>query len=1068
MSREPAVQQVVHRALEPGRGRPLPAAELTDQQRLSVLLQGAGLLASLQGAGWRLAGGWGEARIDDGGLLSGLAAEEGAPSAPLQRELRELLLALFASRDGIAGRGEARRAARELLAEWRQELAPLDGEAAVARVLEAAPFLWRSAFGPARAAALVGAQTFGRFKVPWVAGPRAFRERCLAKASDRAALGRLLAGSGALELWRPETLQESALELAAAGRSSAALAVWERLPPTSLAERVAEARALMAVGRHEDALARVSGVKAAEARVVRLACLARLGRLGAARRALRRLVAVELSPELAVEVAELATRVLSNLQDAAGASMWVERALAATRGPARLGARLVAAAAAWDRGDLEAMDRLLAAHPEPPTGALAWRWHQVRALRCLAAANGEAVVAELTAALRQRRRIGRCEAAGLWNDLGLGRALAGDLAGAERACRHALRLQQAAQGPRRTTLFLFNLAEIRLRRGRLEGVREILEQSAAENRAAGNRRGEIQDAELAIRWELVAGRPEAALGRARAQLAELESRGVAWRRAELLALAARALGWLERGAEALEALAAGGEHGLGELAPEERPAAWALAGDRERALAAAAGPTAGLWRAILTGDGAAAPWEALDSLEPFRAARTVFDLEQVAPGSAPPERLRAAQAALRAVGATRFAEDLAARDAGAWQALERYLRGLEPFAVRAGLLVRALRPEARLSAIGESGERLVVAGAGGVLELRSEAASGGWLVLRVAADPGGLAAALLALLARDLPAAEEDAARVAPERPLRIAGFVGESPAVVAALDRLGKLATAEVPILIQGETGTGKELAARQAHAASRRARGPFLPVNCAELSESLILSELFGHVRGAFTGAERDRAGIFETARGGTVFLDEIGDLPPAAQGKLLRVLQEGEVRRLGESLPRGVDVRVVAATHRDLAAMVRRGEFREDLYYRLKVAAVTLPPLRERGDDLQLLAEHLLSALSPGKPPRLAPEARRRLRTHAWPGNVRELRNVLSVATALTSDGVIRARDLELPAEAQASGGYHQQVESLRRRLVAEALAAAGGKRAEAARRLGLSRQALSYLVRELGLA
>jgi DNA-binding NtrC family response regulator len=1061
---EPAVQVVVHRALEPGRGTALGAAELTDQQRLAVLLQGSGLLAVLRAAGWRLAGGWQGARVDGGGLLSGLAGERGAPAGPAQRELRELLLALFAVRDGVPGRGEARRAARELLAEWRQELAPVDADAALVRLLEAAPFLWREAFGPARAAALVGAHTYGRFKVPWVAGPRAFRERCLARAGDRAALGRLLASAEARELWRPEAAGEAALELAAVGRWSAALAAWERRPPADLPERLAEARALMAVGRHADALGRVSGVKAPEARVLRVACLARLGRLASARRALRRLAAEELAADLAVEAAEVAARVLGSTHDEAGASFWVERALAAARGPRRLEARLVAASAAWDRGDLEAMDRLLGALPEPQ-GPLAWRWRQVRSWRALADGDGDAAVAELTAALGERRRIGRSEAAGLWNDLGLGRAVAGDLAGAERACRHAARLQRGTQGPRATTLFLFNLAEIRLRRGHLDGVREALDRSAAENRAAGNRRGEVQDVELAIRWDLTTGRPEAALGRARAQLAEMEARGEAWRRPQLLALAARALGWLERGPEALEALAEGGAQGLSDLEPEERPAVWALAGDRERALAAAGGPTAGLWRSVLTGEGAAADWSALDALEPYRAARTIFDLERVAPGVVPATCLRAAQEGLRAVGASRFAEELEERDAGPWQALERYLRGPEPFAERAARLLRSVRPEARLGVVRERGERPLVPGPGGTLELAAEAATGGRLRLRVAADPGGLAATFLALLARDLPPAERGAATSpAP----RVRGFVGESPTVLAALERLARLALAEVPILLQGETGTGKELAARQVHASSSRSAGPFVPLNCAELSESLILSELFGHVRGAFTGAERDRTGIFEAARRGTVFLDEIGDLPLAAQGKLLRVLQEGEVRRLGESLPRPVDVRLVAATHRDLAAMVRRGEFREDLYYRLKVASVTLPPLRERGEDVLLLAERFVAELGAGKPLRLAADARRRLAAHSWPGNVRELRNVLAVAAALAQDGTVRARDLELPDDAPPAGGYHQQVEALRRRLIADALVATGGNRAEAARRLGLSRQALSYLVRELGLA
>jgi transcriptional regulator with GAF, ATPase, and Fis domain len=248
---------------------------------------------------------------------------------------------------------------------------------------------------------------------------------------------------------------------------------------------------------------------------------------------------------------------------------------------------------------------------------------------------------------------------------------------------------------------------------------------------------------------------------------------------------------------------------------------------------------------------------------------------------------------------------------------------------------------------------------------------------------------------------------------------------------------------------------------------------VNCAALSETLLLSDLFGHARGAFTGADRPHAGVFETANGGTVFLDEIGDLPPAAQGNLLRVLQEGEVRRLGESLPRKVDVRLVAATHRDLAAMVRDGRFRQDLYYRLKVCTVTMPPLRERGDDVELLAESFLEAERRrlGLPHlQLTGEARRRLRAHTWPGNVRELAHVLKAAAALTGDGPIEASALDLDTSDAAlpASDYHREVDDFRRAILRRALAAHGGNRAAAARQLGVSRQALSYLVRELGLA
>jgi transcriptional regulator with PAS, ATPase and Fis domain len=294
--------------------------------------------------------------------------------------------------------------------------------------------------------------------------------------------------------------------------------------------------------------------------------------------------------------------------------------------------------------------------------------------------------------------------------------------------------------------------------------------------------------------------------------------------------------------------------------------------------------------------------------------------------------------------------------------------------------------------------------------------------------------------------------------------MLGESPELKSALDRLALLAPSDLAILIQGETGTGKELAARRIHRLSPRAQLPFLAVNCAALPESLLLSDLFGHVKGSFTGADRDRAGIFEASRGGTVFLDEIGDLPLPAQGKLLRVLQEREVRRLGESVPRRVEVRIVAATHRNLSSMVRDGEFRRDLFYRLKVGSVVLPPLRQRGGDVLLLGEYFV--VREGY--QLSSDARRRLRSYPWPGNVRELRNTLEVAKALSDDYVIRPEHLELPeSESGSVVGYHQQVREFRRDLVREALRASGGNRSEAARNLGLSRQALSYLVRSLAI-
>ncbi len=295
--------------------------------------------------------------------------------------------------------------------------------------------------------------------------------------------------------------------------------------------------------------------------------------------------------------------------------------------------------------------------------------------------------------------------------------------------------------------------------------------------------------------------------------------------------------------------------------------------------------------------------------------------------------------------------------------------------------------------------------------------------------------------------------------------IVGESRRLRRCLERLERLAPSDLPVLIRGETGTGKELAARRLHRRSRRRDRPLAPINCAALAPGLLLSELFGHLRGAFTGADRDRPGIFEAAAGGTVLLDEIGDLPLEAQGKLLRLLQEGEVRRIGENLPRRIDVRVVAATHRDLERMVQTGEFRRDLYYRLRVGRVRLPPLRERGEDVLLLARAFLAELGQ-PPPRLTRAARRRLLEYSWPGNVRELKNVLEVAAALSDDGTIGVDLLDLPETGKtALYGYHERLRRFRQSMVAEALEASDGNQAAAARRLGLSRQALSYLVRRL---
>jgi two-component system response regulator AtoC len=274
-------------------------------------------------------------------------------------------------------------------------------------------------------------------------------------------------------------------------------------------------------------------------------------------------------------------------------------------------------------------------------------------------------------------------------------------------------------------------------------------------------------------------------------------------------------------------------------------------------------------------------------------------------------------------------------------------------------------------------------------ELERVVTRGDALLAASASEPAAAAAAVPASLA---PAS-------APER----FAIVGASAPIVRMLALVDRLAAADVPVLVRGETGSGKEGVARRLHSKSARAKGPFVAVDCGAIPATLIESELFGHVRGAFTGAERDRPGHFVSAHGGTLLLDEIGELPVDLQPKLLRVLQDGEVRPVGGSSSRKVDVRVVAATNRDLEKACREGRFRSDLYYRLAVVEVLVPSLRERLDDLPLLVDHFVRRISSemGRAPvAVEPAVLTLLAAHRWPGNVRELENVLRRALALSN--------------------------------------------------------------------
>jgi len=314
-------------------------------------------------------------------------------------------------------------------------------------------------------------------------------------------------------------------------------------------------------------------------------------------------------------------------------------------------------------------------------------------------------------------------------------------------------------------------------------------------------------------------------------------------------------------------------------------------------------------------------------------------------------------------------------------------------------------------------------------------------------------------------------------------GLVGHSPGIIDVMKQVARVAASQATVLIRGETGTGKELVARTVHRFSDRAEGRMVSVNCSALAEGLLESELFGHVRGAFTGASTSRPGLFREAEGGTIFLDEIGDISAGLQARLLRVLQEQEIVPVGTENPVKVDARVITATHRDLAQMVREGRFREDLYYRLNVVSILLPPLRERQQDIPLLIDHFLTTLAARHnrgPVALAPEAQTRLLAHNWPGNVRELENVLERAMVLAeldvigpehlpealragpkpADAAPRAEPVVRPANAAPEELL--TLEELDRRHVFRVLASTGGNREASARILGISRRTLTRMI------
>ncbi|WP_394002774.1 sigma-54 interaction domain-containing protein [Luteimonas sp. WGS1318] len=329
-------------------------------------------------------------------------------------------------------------------------------------------------------------------------------------------------------------------------------------------------------------------------------------------------------------------------------------------------------------------------------------------------------------------------------------------------------------------------------------------------------------------------------------------------------------------------------------------------------------------------------------------------------------------------------------------------------------------------------------------------------VLHAPFDPDGLADALAELVAR-------------PRRDIDSIG--GRSPAMLGVRAMLHRYADVDLPVLITGESGTGKELAAHALHDLSRRRERPFVAVNCGAIAPTLVQSELFGHERGAFTGATVRRMGLFESADGGTVFLDEIGDLPLEAQTNLLRVLQEGTLERVGSHRAVRVDVRVLAATHVDLDAAIAQGRFREDLYYRLDVLRLRLPPLRERGDDVELLARQFLDAFRSHHPVQargFSAAARQCLRTHPWPGNVRELLNRVRRAAVVAEHALIEPDDLQLGASTARVVALDDHRDRTDRDALLAALRATGGNVSACAQRLRISRMTVYRLCRKHGIS
>lgn len=1025
------VSRIRHRALE-AVGEILEPGALSERLRLSLLAQGGGLLAFLHACGWHLAEGWATARVS-GGRLVGLRAAAGGEAHPML-QLVCWTERLFGSTKPL-GRSRVRRIVRELSERWLSVPVGWMVSDWLLDLLRRAPELERE---EAVQEALHGELKRGAQWIRW-----------------------------SLRGEEPGTVLRPGPPLMAKARvDPAALAGIQ-----SDASRFEHAERLERCGRFEAALAALVGERSKRAEMLRFRIQRQLGLLGPARQTLRRLEEHGLQPLERLEITDEVLRLWAAFGERESARSWVALLVRDCRGPARVAAELYAVLARLDAGEVSGLEeRIEQLKARAAQSSFTHRlWLEVASELAFASGRGEKL-AELSALLLQnyRRNMSWVQAGRTWNRLGLGRDLLGNLEAAERAYHRAMRLLARADGPLRITLAASNWAEVRLRRGLVEGVEPILLASEQENLRAGNAVGLLHDRLLRVRLQLVRGELELAVRDAKRVLEEATRIGARAAAETSSVLGARASAWLGNDEVGRDLLKHASLNWPMELEPEEVPFLRAqLRLSPVEDPRPFAEPARALVHCLERGESppdSLLAW--LSALEPYRRARVALDAECVLPGALPISLREEAQGVFERLGAVSLAASFRPSEEVAWEALASYLQEEQRGGTGLEVLFKATgHGSARVIWRLPKGERWIFDGGVDLKTARTLIlkAGSGELQLQSARVDGRLKV-IGALLARELEKQREGWNEQKGSSP-----FVGKSRLLLAALERLSRFAASEMPILLLGENGTGKELAARYVHDFSPRRHKTFVPFNCAGLTETLQHSELFGHVRGAFTGADRARAGVFEQAHGGTLFLDEIGDLPLSAQGAILRALQEGEIRRVGESLPRRVDVRLIAATHRDLERMVEEERFRQDLFYRLKVAVVRLPPLRERPEDIPLLAEAFLSEMRRHLPGlSLSPRAKRLLVEHDWPGNVRELRHALEAAAVLAGGGVIEPRHLDLeraPEPKETQSAYHVALEEFRKRLLQEALAAAKGNCAAAARQLGISRQNFSYLARRL---